>query len=765
MEQHDLPRLVAQARDLRLEHGEQRHDDAAGDELEQEVAERHAARLGRRAGGGQHRQEAAAQVGAEHQAQCDVDADDVRRGERRDQQHDGEARIGEDREQRREQHVEQRVAGERGEDDLDPGRLGDRLGREHDPLQREDDEAEADQDEAEAADVGLLPREEQHDPDEDQEGRQPRQVEREHDHHQAGADVGAEHHRQRRRGRDQTLAGKRGDDQRGGGAALDEAGDAEPGKQRPEPVADAAAQQSAQVAAVDAQDAGAHVVRAPDEQRHAGEEVEEVLHRYQCAGFHGGERGVDDRERAVELVRRDHQRRRQRQHVALADLERQAVGEAVIHHLLGLDARRGAVAHQLDAEQQADAAHFADQRMARLDLVHPRRSPVSPSATRLGEQLFLFDHLERGERGGAADRALFVRVVAERAIAGDVEVAPGDQRGHRKDRAAQALAEDDHVGNDAVVLEREHRAGAAEADRNLVEDQQRAVAVAGVADDPVIVGRRDLDVGAADRLDDHRADILFLAEHVIEILGAAQVARSRAPEAAAAGIARRHVLGAGHQRPHVLAEHRFAADRDRVERRAVERVPHRQRLVPARGEPRELQRHPDRQRAAGREQHLAQRVGRERRELGGEVDGRLVREPARREGQGVERVPDRGHHVRMAVADLVHVVAVEIHDPPALDVLEPDPFARGERVEARRGQRLVQEMPRVGVEQRPRRAVHVLRLERAPQRRQIDVALGHRARGRQRVVHPRPARQCRHHGSEYVLVLVKLFIASCTPSL
>ena len=41
----------------------------------------------------------------------------------------------------------------------------------------------------------------------------------------------------------------------------------------------------------------------------------------------------------------------------------------------------------------------------------------------------------------------------------------------------------------------------------------------------------------------------------------------------------------------------------------------RQRLVAAGGEPRELQRHADRERSARREQHLAERIGRERREL------------------------------------------------------------------------------------------------------------------------------------------------------
>ena len=163
-----------------------------------------------------------------------------------------------------------------------------------------------------------------------------------------------------------------------------------------------------------------------------------------------------------------------------------------------------------------------------------RSSARAPSIARALEQLLVLDHLEGRQRRGAADRALLVRVVAERAIGGDVEVAPRDQRGHRKHGATQTLAEDDHVRNDAVVLEREHPAGAPEADRHFVQDQERAVAVAGIAHDAVILGRRNLHVGAADRLDDHGADVLFLAEHVIEILGAPGVAHAAAAEAARA---------------------------------------------------------------------------------------------------------------------------------------------------------------------------------------------------------------------------------------
>ena len=160
------------------------------------------------------------------------------------------------------------------------------------------------------------------------------------------------------------------------------------------------------------------------------------------------------------------------------------------------------------------------------------------------EQALVGNDFQGRQRGGAADRALFMGVVAERAIASDVEIAAGDQRGERKDAAAEPLAQHDHIGNDVVMLEGEHAARAAEADGHFVENQQGTVAVAGVADDAVILRRRNLHVGRANRLDDHCADILFLAENVVEVFGAAQVAGVAAAKPALARIAGRRMLGA-----------------------------------------------------------------------------------------------------------------------------------------------------------------------------------------------------------------------------
>ena len=277
-------------------------------------------------------------------------------------------------------------------------------------------------------------------------------------------------------------------------------------------------------------------VRAPDEQRDAGEQVEQRLHDATMP-FR-----LRPRESAASMIANAASSSSsamtsggdERQHVALADLERQPVREAVVHHLLGLAPRRRAVARELDAEQQADAAHVGDQRMAALRASRIRSSARAPSVARALEQPLALDHLERRERRGAADRALLVRVVAERAVGGDVEVAPRDERGHREHarRPVPCRARPCPERCRSARTRTSGRCG--RGDRHLVEDQQRAVAVAGVADDPVVVGRRNLHVGAAHGLDDHRGDVLFLAEHVVEVLGAVRVARAAAAEAARA---------------------------------------------------------------------------------------------------------------------------------------------------------------------------------------------------------------------------------------
>ena len=90
--------------------------------------------------------------------------------------------------------------------------------------------------------------------------------------------------------------------------------------------------------------------------------------------------------------------------------------------------------------------------------------------------------------------------------------------------------------------------------------------------------------------------------------------------------------------------------------------------------------------------------------------------------QRLQLLRDRGNHARVAEADLMHPVAVEIHDAPALVVLDVDAVTGAQHVEAGRRERLVQEIPGVFVEQRLRRFVEVVGGPGCPARREVQVA-------------------------------------------
>ena len=277
VEHHDL--LVHGGHDLlQKDVGLRQHGDEEqrAQHLEDEVAERQPAHLRRRVRRGQQRQHAAADVGAEHQPERGRDRHQCRRGQRGDEQHDRQARVRHHRQHGADDDVEQDVVRQRDEQGAHGGRFGQRPRRRDDQRQRQRDEAEPDQDAADRAGAAVLLRDEDDDADEDEQRREPRQVEREDDRHHAGADVGTEHHRQRRARRHQVLADERRDDQAGGRARLHQARHAEPGDEGAEAVAEAQRQHAPQVLAEHTQHAGAHDVRAPDEQRDRGEQIEQV---------------------------------------------------------------------------------------------------------------------------------------------------------------------------------------------------------------------------------------------------------------------------------------------------------------------------------------------------------------------------------------------------------------------------------------------------------------------------------------------------------
>jgi hypothetical protein len=194
------------------------------------------------------------------------------------QQHDGEAGVRDDGHHGADGDLQQDVAGQRLQQRPHGRRLHhDRGGFGH-QAQRQQHQAQADQHAADAPRGRGLLRDEQHDADEDEEGRQPREVEGEHDHHQAGAHVGAQHHGQRGGQCDQPLPDEGGDDQGRGRTGLHQRGDAQAGHRRRRTGADAARQDMAEVGTEDAQDARANEIRAPDQQRHGRQQVQQMLH-------------------------------------------------------------------------------------------------------------------------------------------------------------------------------------------------------------------------------------------------------------------------------------------------------------------------------------------------------------------------------------------------------------------------------------------------------------------------------------------------------
>ena len=93
------------------------------------------------------------------------------------------------------------------------------------------------------------------------------------------------------------------------------------------------------------------------------------------------------------------------------------------------------------------------------------------------------EQVERGVGGGAGEGVGHESWAMHQGLGRDFgqkgfkDVRPRQSRGQRHGAAGQALAEAEDIGRDAGLFAGEQRAGAAEADKNLVGDQQHAVAL------------------------------------------------------------------------------------------------------------------------------------------------------------------------------------------------------------------------------------------------------------------------------------------------
>ncbi len=174
VKQHDHVGRVTEKRPHMLQpHTQERCGHHHAEQLERHRAQGHLPGFYRRLGGGQHRQQAAAQVGAKHQAQRHFQRNAAGRRQCGDQQDDGQAGVGNNRQHHAERDFKQQVAAHGREQGLDRGRLREHFGGRRDQPQRQQHQAQADQNAAYAAGGGSLARDEQHDADENQQGGQP----------------------------------------------------------------------------------------------------------------------------------------------------------------------------------------------------------------------------------------------------------------------------------------------------------------------------------------------------------------------------------------------------------------------------------------------------------------------------------------------------------------------------------------------------------------------------------------------------------------
>ena len=316
------------------------------------------------------------------------------------------------------------------------------------------------------------------------------------------------------------------------------------------------------------------------------------------------------------------------------------------------------------------------------------------------EHVLAFEDVQRGQRRAARERVAGVRVRVQEAarrvvvVEGLVDRVGGEHRRQRQRAAGQALGQADEVRPDARLLVREHRAGAAEAHRDLVDDQVHAEAVAQRAR-LAQVGRvvhRHARRALHQRLDDEGGGLLVmldqprlqLARGAMRDVGGGLVALR------ATRVGRRDGGRETHQRCVGLAEQRDVGHAQRTRGLAVVAALQRDEAVlgrPAGVAPvvrAHLQRDLGGRGAVAGVERVAQagEGGQALRQLD---HGRMRQPGQHRVVEARELVDQRRADRRMAVAEEVgppRADAVEV--APALDVDQPGPLGRGDRDQRRR---------------------------------------------------------------------------------
>lgn len=226
----------------------QRGDDA--DEAGDEVADRQAAVGGVVAGRSlEDGVDGRAEVGAEHQREGGLRRHGAVGGERHGEQHDGNARMRRPGGDGADEQVDQRNGRYGGEHQPQSGGVLELRHELQQLVQRREHQAEADEHAAEIVRPARRLAPEHQDAHQDERRRDGADVERQHLDDQRGADVGAEHHRQRRHQRDQAVGAEAGHHQAGRRAALQGGGNAEAGQKGATAMAQRLAEDGAQVGA------------------------------------------------------------------------------------------------------------------------------------------------------------------------------------------------------------------------------------------------------------------------------------------------------------------------------------------------------------------------------------------------------------------------------------------------------------------------------------------------------------------------------------
>ena len=135
--------------------------------------------------------------------------------------------------------------------------------------------------------------------------------------------------------------------------------------------------------------------------------------------------------------------------------------------------------------------------------------------------------MDAGDRGAERDGVGFVGVaVGEEVVLEELgDFFAGGAEAERDVGRGDALGGDEDVGDDVPVVHGEPFAGAAPAGHDFVGDEEDAVFVADAAEfGHVLVGRDEDAVGADDGLDEDCGYVGLVADHVLDVVGAGDIA-------------------------------------------------------------------------------------------------------------------------------------------------------------------------------------------------------------------------------------------------